>query len=68
MTIQRQLPETQRFVSVLIPPLKYFDQWKQIKLQWLQNPSQMNGDNLNNVRPGTSRTIRNREDNIECQD
>jgi hypothetical protein len=23
---------------------------KQTKLQWLQNPSQMNGDNLNNVR------------------
>jgi len=29
-------------------------------LQWLQNPSQINGDNLNNVRCETSRTFRNR--------
>jgi hypothetical protein len=24
---------------------KLIDQWKQDKLQWLQNPSQINGDN-----------------------
>jgi len=29
---------------------KLFDQWKQTELQWLQNPSQTNGDNLDNVR------------------
>jgi len=38
-------------------------------LQWLQNPAQTNGDNLNNVRNETSRTFRNKkmvhlEDNI----
>jgi hypothetical protein len=25
---------------------KIIDQWKQTKLQWLQHPSQINGDNL----------------------
>jgi hypothetical protein len=25
------------------------DKPKQVKLQWLQNPIQMNGDNMNNV-------------------
>jgi hypothetical protein len=29
---------------------KLTDQQKQAKLQWLQNPSQMNGDNLQNLR------------------
>jgi hypothetical protein len=27
---------------------KLIDQWKQAKLQWLQNPSQINGGNLQN--------------------
>jgi hypothetical protein len=40
---------------------KLLDQRKQAKLQWLQNRSQRNGDNLNNVRRETSRTLRNRE-------
>jgi hypothetical protein len=31
------------------------------KLQWLQNPSQANGDNVNNVRRETSRTCRNKK-------
>jgi hypothetical protein len=29
--------------------LKLIDQRKQAKLQWLQNPSQINGDNLKNL-------------------
>jgi hypothetical protein len=29
---------------------KLLDQRKQAKLQWLQNPSKINGDNLNNVK------------------
>jgi hypothetical protein len=33
---------------------KLIDQWKQAKLQWLQNPSQINGDNLKNLRHETS--------------
>jgi hypothetical protein len=36
------------------------DQWKQAKLQWLQNPSQINGENLQNLRCETSRTFRNK--------
>jgi hypothetical protein len=30
------------------------------QLQWLQNPSQTNGDNLKNARCETSRTFRNK--------
>jgi len=40
---------------------KLLDQSKQAKLQWLQNPSQTNGDNVNIVRCGTSRTFRNKK-------
>jgi hypothetical protein len=40
---------------------KLIDQWKQAKLQWLQNPSQINGDNLQNLRCETSRTFRNKK-------
>jgi hypothetical protein len=40
---------------------KLRDQRKQAKLQWLQNPSQINGDNLKNLRRETSRTFRNKE-------
>jgi hypothetical protein len=29
------------------------DKRKQAKLQWLQNPSEINGDNVNNVRRET---------------
>jgi hypothetical protein len=43
---------------------KLIGQWRQAKLQWLQNPSQINGDNLQNLRCGTSRTFRTREGNI----
>jgi hypothetical protein len=37
---------------------KLTDQQKQVKLQWLQNPSQINGDNLQNLRCKTRRTCR----------
>jgi hypothetical protein len=42
---------------------KLLDQMKQNKLQLLQKPRQMNGDNMNNVGYETSRTLRekNRE-------
>jgi hypothetical protein len=36
-------------------------QRKQAKLQWLRHPSEINGDNLNNVRRETSRHFRNRK-------
>jgi hypothetical protein len=34
------------------------DQGKQAKLQWLKNPSEMNGDNLNNIRRETNNHFR----------
>jgi hypothetical protein len=34
---------------------KLLDQRKQAKLQWLQDPNQINGDNFNNVRREASR-------------
>jgi hypothetical protein len=37
------------------------DQQKQAKLQWLQNPNQISGDNLQNVKCETSRTFRNKK-------
>jgi hypothetical protein len=37
------------------------DQQKKAKLQWLQNPSQINGDNLQNLRHKTSRTFKNKK-------
>jgi hypothetical protein len=40
---------------------KLIDQRKQAKLQWLQNPSQNNGDNTQNLRHETSRIIRNKK-------
>jgi hypothetical protein len=43
---------------------KLIDQQKQAKLQWLQNPSQINEDNLKNLRRETSRTFRIRKQNI----
>jgi hypothetical protein len=36
-------------------------QRKQAKLQWLQDPSEMNGDNLNNVIQEVSRHSRNKK-------
>jgi hypothetical protein len=40
---------------------KLLDQRKQAKLQWLQDPSEINGDNLNNVRRDASRHFRNKK-------
>jgi hypothetical protein len=36
-------------------------QQKQAKLQWSQNLSQINGDNLQNLRCETTRTFRNKK-------
>jgi hypothetical protein len=36
-------------------------QRKQANLQWLQDPSEINGDNLKNVRRETSRHFRNKK-------
>jgi hypothetical protein len=40
---------------------KSIEQWKQAKLQWLQNPSQIIGDKLQNLRHETSRTFRKKK-------
>jgi hypothetical protein len=37
------------------------DKRKQAKLQWLQDPSEINGDNLNNVRREASRHFKNKK-------
>jgi hypothetical protein len=39
---------------------KLIDQWKLAKLQWLQNPNQINRDKLQNLRWETSRMFRNK--------
>jgi hypothetical protein len=38
---------------------KLLDQRKEAKLQWLQDPGEINGDNLNNVRREASGYFRN---------
>jgi hypothetical protein len=43
---------------------KLLDQRKRAKLQWLQDPSEINGDNLNNVRCEASRYFRNKKRDI----
>jgi hypothetical protein len=43
---------------------KLLDQRKQAKLQWLQYPSEINGDNLNNVRLEASRYFRKQNEGI----
>jgi hypothetical protein len=40
---------------------KLIDQRKQAKSQWLQNPNQMNGDNLQNLRCETSKIFRKKK-------
>jgi hypothetical protein len=37
------------------------DQIEQAKLQWLQDPSEINRDNLNNVRREASRQFKNKK-------
>jgi hypothetical protein len=40
---------------------KLLDEWKEAKLQCLQYPSEINGDNLNNVRREARRYFRNKK-------
>jgi hypothetical protein len=40
---------------------KLLNQMKQAKLQWLQDPSEINGDNLNNIRREASSDFRNKK-------
>ena len=40
--------------------LRFLDQGKQAKMQWLQDPNQSNVDNLNNVRHESNRHCRNK--------
>jgi hypothetical protein len=40
------------------------DQRNQAKLQWLQDPSKINGDNLHNIRHEASRNFRKKSGNI----
>ena len=37
------------------------DQRKQAKMQWIQDPSRSNADNLNNIRRDVSRHFRNKK-------
>jgi hypothetical protein len=39
----------------------FLDQRKQAKMQWIQDPSRSNADNLNNVRRHASRQFRNKK-------
>ena len=41
--------------------LRFLDQRKQAKMQWMQDPSQCNVDNINNVRRVASRHFRNKK-------
>jgi len=41
--------------------LGFLDQRKRVKIQWIQDPSQSNVDNLNNVRREVSRHFRNKK-------
>ena len=41
--------------------LDILDQRKQAKMQWIQDPSQSNADNLNNLRRDASRHFRNKK-------
>jgi hypothetical protein len=47
---------------------KLLDQRKHAKLQWLQNPSQMHGDNVNSVRCVISRTSKNKREYLQDKD
>jgi hypothetical protein len=41
--------------------VELLNQRKQAKLLWLQDPSEINGDNLNNIRCEASRQFRNKK-------
>ena len=42
--------------------LGFLDQRKQVKMQWIQDPSQITVDNLNNVRCDANRHFRNKKE------
>jgi len=44
-----------------VESLGFFDQMKRAKIQWVQDPSQSNVDNLNKVKRGGSRHFRNKK-------
>ena len=44
--------------------LGILEQRKQAKMQWIQDPSQSNADNLNNVRRDASGHFRNKKEGI----
>ena len=44
--------------------LHFLDQWKQAKMQWVQDPSQSHVDNLNNVRREASRHFKKKRRHI----
>jgi hypothetical protein len=44
--------------------IKLLQQWKQAKLQSLQNPNKINADYLNNARSENRRTCRKKRGNI----
>jgi hypothetical protein len=46
---------------------KLFDQKKQTRMQFLENPSEINVDNLNNIRCEASRHFRNKKGISERQ-
>jgi hypothetical protein len=43
---------------------KLLDQRKQARLQWLQDPSQINGDKFNNITRESNRYFRGQRENI----
>ena len=47
--------------------LHYLDQTKQAKMRWVQDPTQSNVDNLNNVRREASRHFRNKKGYLEAK-
>jgi hypothetical protein len=59
--LKKHTPWFDRGCSTLLDPSK------QAKLQWFQDPSEINGDNLNNVRREASRHFRNKEGISERQ-
>jgi hypothetical protein len=44
-----------------VPRSQLLDPRKRAKLQWLQEPRKINGDNLNNIRRETSWYFRNKK-------
>jgi hypothetical protein len=41
------------------------DQMKQAKLRWVQDPREINGDNLNNIRRETSKHFRKKREYVK---